>query len=67
MGLFVPFFLFVLALFIHFYYIWTTENTSASASSQQPVRTLAAFAPSRLVATRRTPGFFHRATPVRLR
>jgi hypothetical protein len=65
MGLFVPFFLFVLALFIHFYYIWTTENTASSSS--QPVRTLAAFAPSRLVATRRTPGFFHRATPVRLR
>lgn len=62
MGLFVPFFIFVVALFVHFYSIWTTENSAPSATA----RVRAAFVAPRFAAARPRPqGFFQRASPVR--
>lgn len=65
MGLFVPFFLFVVGLFVHFYAIWTTENGGVRW-------TRAAFAPARTGAAMirpltRAPGFFQRSAPGQVR
>ena len=71
MGLFVPFFIFVAALFFHFYSIWTNENSGSScgAGVNRPPRhnTTASFSPPRNLTARvrtPTPGFFQRAAAV---